>query len=138
MHGDIKPENIFICNGHLKVADFGTSLLFSNPEKRDRGTKAYATPVHVFQKKCEDIFAFAIVTSIWIRKWDIKNYHESNYDNLLSTNWIEHVNTLKVATTYFVLDSESNLSKLSDHLFDEYLRCFEQEIDFSYEPFVLP
>jgi serine/threonine protein kinase len=48
IHGDIKPENIFVCNGELKLGDFGIAEFLSQCAKTDmvnRGTKHFESPL---------------------------------------------------------------------------------------------
>ena len=51
MHWDIKPANILIHNGKIKLADFGFGWVFEENDKAQKyttlGTPLYVTPVNL-------------------------------------------------------------------------------------------
>lgn len=63
---DLKPDNIIICNGILKLIDFGTAILEKEADLRCRsfGTKGYAAPeqysLQNIDKRC-DIYGIGSV-----------------------------------------------------------------------------
>ncbi len=44
LHCDLKPANLMLSAGHLRILDFGLSQLLDNPEEGVRGTLEYLSP----------------------------------------------------------------------------------------------
>lgn len=85
IHGDIKPANLMVCEGRIRLIDFGTALL--QYEKRNvlYGTLGYASPE---QRKGElwkqsDIYAFGKVLLFMLTGRDAKLFEEQISDALL-------------------------------------------------------
>lgn len=50
IHRDIKPENVLVCQGHLKIADFGWSNLKDKVRTTFCGTPEYLAPEMLMEK----------------------------------------------------------------------------------------
>ncbi|MFC1926746.1 serine/threonine protein kinase [Chloroflexota bacterium] len=65
LHLDVKPSNIFYCDGHVKLLDFSLAQKFSpdNPLKHRSGTLGYMAPEQTFKKPlayATDVFGMGV------------------------------------------------------------------------------
>lgn len=63
IHGDIKPDNILISKGIVKITDFGLAKSLADPSKKYEGTIAYLAPEswEGIKSISSEIYAFGIV-----------------------------------------------------------------------------
>ena len=63
IHGDIKPDNILISNGFVKITDFGLVTSLNDSSKKYEGTIAYLAPEswEGIKNVSSEIYAFGIV-----------------------------------------------------------------------------
>ncbi|EGR28772.1 protein kinase domain protein [Ichthyophthirius multifiliis] len=93
VHRDIKPENILICDGILKVCDFGYAAPFSKQNLRSTfcGTLEYVSPEMIENKKYNnsvDIWSLGVLTYelIFGRSPFNGKDHEEVFENVLGVN----------------------------------------------------
>jgi hypothetical protein len=63
-HLDIKPANLFLVSGHVKVGDYGLVAQLEGPDARNRGlTPRYVAPevLHGTPSMCSDQYSLALV-----------------------------------------------------------------------------
>lgn len=63
IHGDIKPDNILISKGIVKITDFGLAKSLADPSKKYEGTITYLAPEswEGIKSISSEIYAFGIV-----------------------------------------------------------------------------
>ncbi|CAL2048256.1 unnamed protein product [Caenorhabditis brenneri] len=97
VHCDIKPQNLLICDGRLKIADFGKAKKMANKNQKYKngeciGTKEYAAPElwkeqHV-QGQPLDVWCAGIVllqlTQSSLEFWDVADNSDKKY-----ARWVE-------------------------------------------------
>lgn len=83
-HGDLKPDNFLLgTNGHIKIADFGSSQLtrVSDLVNRSAGTPAFMAPEmcsgNAYQASLADVWALGVCLYMFIYG---KPHHDSPYN----------------------------------------------------------
>eukprot|EP00123_Amoebidium_parasiticum_P009941 comp19792_c0_seq1/m.23754 comp19792_c0_seq1/g.23754 ORF comp19792_c0_seq1/g.23754 comp19792_c0_seq1/m.23754 type:complete len:599 (-) comp19792_c0_seq1:63-1859(-) len=96
-HNDLKPENLLLtsedADATVKLADFGTSLLLSEPVMMDKpnGTAAYRAPEIILHQPCErsvDMWGLGVVMYILVcgvHPFDVKG-NSSNAQIMLAAS----------------------------------------------------
>jgi serine/threonine-protein kinase len=98
---DLKPENLMVCDGTIKIIDFGAAILQKDWKNRTvtAGTKGYAAP-ELFENRPldvrSDIYSFGMLLFFLFTGTSVKkeNRHIQNIDCLkhVSTGWKGVVN----------------------------------------------
>lgn len=118
IHGDIKPDNILISNGFVKITDFGLVKSLSDSSKRYEGTIAYLAPESWNGTKnvSSEIYAFGMVL------YQMVNSGELPFDGLTENEWED-------------FHKKGEIPKMDSDLYPFIARCLEKNPNDRYPSF---
>ncbi|KAH9390607.1 RasGEF [Tyrophagus putrescentiae] len=92
VHNDVKPGNILLHNGNVKIADFGKARNLANLGRVTKGTRRYTSPEMARaslngDRKCEDFSAAVDIWALGATLYQLLEchfpYEDANYDTVL-------------------------------------------------------
>lgn len=118
IHGDIKPDNILISNGFVKITDFGLVKSIKDPSKQYEGTTAYLAPESWEGTKnvFSEIYAFGIVL------YQLVNSGQLPFDGWCDLQWED-------------FHKNGEIQELNSDLFPFIKKCLEKNPDDRYSSF---
>ena len=118
IHGDIKPDNILISNGFVKITDFGLVKSINDPSKKYKGTTAYLAPEswNGTENVFSEIYAFGIVL------YQMVNSGQLPFDGLSDEEWED-------------FHKNGEIQELTSDLFPFIRKCLEKNPNDRYSSF---